>query len=385
MKNFDWIVIGAGLTGSALSYELAKQGLTVLLLEKDPNYENATHYSYGGISYWSGTDDFSIKLCQESREIHHNLSKELGDNTEFRELYLMLTVPVDKNPKIIAEDYQKFYIKPQLLTPKEAVKIEPLLNTDAISGCLQLPQGHINPRKTNAAYQQAFLRLGGTINYEEVTQLLFQNTTFTGIKTTQETYSSGNVVICAGGLSRLLLKNIGVTVNIYFTHSQLILTPKVDINLKNLVMPAILNRLDIEKQSGDSEIKSLWNNTSDEIISDVMEPGAIQFLDGSFCLGQISQIITNPQAKINSNLAETTIREGVGKILPELQNLPGKLHHCLVAFCPDSNFLVGKIDGFQGLHLFSGFTGTLMFAPPLAKRFASWVKEDYQKMPSLSS
>ncbi|MDJ0598730.1 MAG: FAD-binding oxidoreductase [Crocosphaera sp.] len=385
MKNFDWIVIGAGITGSALSYELAKKGLKVLLLEKDPNYSNATRYSYGGVAYWSGTDDFSNKLCQESREIHHNLSQELGYNTEFRELDLMLTMPADKDPEMIAEDYQKFLIKPQLLTPKEAIEIEPLLNTDAISGCLKLPHGHIHPQKTNNGYQQAFLKLGGTINYEEVSQLLSQNTIITGVKTPQEEYFSENVVICAGGLSHSLLKSIGIAVNIYFTHSQLILTSTVDINLKTLVMPAILNRLDIEEKSGDLELESLWNHPSDEIISDVMEPGAIQFRDGHFCLGQISQIITNPQANFDRHLAEKTIREGVGKILPKLENLPGKLHNCLVAFCPGANFLVGKIDHFQGLHLFSGFTSTFVFAPPLAKRFASWVTEDAEKMPSLLS
>ena len=383
MNNFDWIVVGAGITGSILSYELAKQGLKVLLLEKDPNYDNATRYSYGGVAYWSGTDDYSIQLCQESRDIYHNLSEELGENTDFRELDLMLTIPVNNEPRAIVENYQKFFIKPQLLDPKEANEIEPLLNTDYISGCLKLPHGHIHPQKTNNAYQQAFLRLGGTINYQEVTQLLSQNQTIAGVKTNKEEYYSKNVVICAGGLSRFLLQNIGININIYFTHSQLILTPNVDIKLKALVMPAILNRLDIEEKSGDSEIKSLWNNPNDEIISDVMEPGAIQFLDGSFCLGQTSQIITNTTVNLNKSLAEKTIREGVSKILPDLQNLPGKLHNCLVSFCPDSNFLVGKIDNFEGLHLFSGFTSTLMFAPPLARRFASWVTEDYTKMPSL--
>ncbi|MGK7886045.1 MAG: NAD(P)/FAD-dependent oxidoreductase [Crocosphaera sp.] len=383
MNNFDWIVVGAGITGSILSYELAKQGLKVLLLEKDPSYNNATRYSYGGVAYWSGTDDDSIQLCQESREIYHNLSEELGEDTEFRELDLMLTIPVDNDPQSLLENYQKFFIKPQLLNPDESTEIEPLLNTDSISGCLKLPHGHIHPQKTNNGYQQAFLRLGGTLNYEEVTQILSENQKITGVKTNQEEYYSPNVVICAGGLTRYILKNIGVNVNLYFTHSQLILTPNVDIKLKALVMPAILNRLDIEEKSGDSELKSLWNNPSDEIISDVMEAGAIQFLDGSFCLGQISQIITNTTAKFNKNLAEKTIREGVSKILPDLYDVPGKLHNCLVAFCADSNFLVGKIDNFEGLHLFSGFTSTLMFAPPLARRFASWVTEDYTKMPSL--
>jgi glycine/D-amino acid oxidase-like deaminating enzyme len=383
MKNYDWIVIGAGITGSVLGYELAQKGFKVLLLEKNSNDDNATRYSYGGIAYWSGTDDFSRKLCQESREIYQTLSEELEAETEFRELDLMLTIFSENDPNIVAKNYQKFAIQPQLLTPQEASSIEPLLNLDAISGVLKLPHGHLHPQKTNKAYQQAFVRLGGTIKYEQVNQLISQNNKITGVKTNKEQYSAKNTVVCAGGLTHSLLKQLGITINIYFTHSQLILTSPIDIKLKSLIMPAILKRIDIEEKSGNSDIKLLWDTPNDDLISDVMEPGAIQFLDSSFCLGQISQVRTNTTAKIDSNLAEKRIRQGIGNILPELQNVPGKLHHCLVAFSPDSNFLVGKIENFSGLHVFSGFTSTFVFAPPLAKRFASWVTDDYEQMPSL--
>lgn len=373
MKTYDWIVVGGGITGSALSYELAKQKLNVLLLEKDPNFDNATRYSYGGLAYWSGTDNLSRKLCQEGIEIHRYLSEELAGNTEFREIDLILTINPDDDPQKIAQAYNKFTIKPQLLDPQTACEIEPLLNSQAISGVLKLPHGHIHPQKTNDAYQQAFLRLGGSLKYEKVTQLLSQNQTIQGVITTQEKYYSKNTVICAGGLTRSLLKKTGITIDICFTHAQLILTPPVDIQLRTLIMPAVLNRLNLEEKSGDSDVKSLWNNPTSNLIADVMEPGAIQFKDGTICLGQISQIRTDPRAEIDKIKSEKIIRQGVGKILPSLQNLPGKLHHCLVAFSPNSNSLVGKIKNTTGLYLFSGFTSTLVFAPPLARQFASWV------------
>ena len=242
MNNFDFIVIGGGITGSILSYELAKKKFQVLLLEKDPNYQNATRHSYGGIAYWSGTDELSRKLCQESRETYQHLSAELGTETEFRELDLMLAISWENDPDIVAKNYEKFAIKPQLLTPKEAQEIEPLLNAEAISGVLKLPHGHIHPQKTNNAYQQAFLRLGGTIKYEQVNQLISENNVIQGVQTNKDQYYTQDTVNCAGGLSRSLLKEVGVTINIYFTHSQLILTPPVEIKLNTLVMPAISNR-----------------------------------------------------------------------------------------------------------------------------------------------
>lgn len=33
MKIYDWIVVGAGITGAALAYELVKKDCKVLLLE----------------------------------------------------------------------------------------------------------------------------------------------------------------------------------------------------------------------------------------------------------------------------------------------------------------------------------------------------------------
>ena len=373
MRTYDWIVIGGGITGSALSYELAKQNFKVLLLEKDPDFSNATRYSYGGLAYWSGTDELSRKLCQEGIEIHRNLSEELGTSTEFRDIDLMLTINADDDPETIKNNYQKFEIQPQLLTPQEACQIEPLLNPQAISGVLKLPHGHIHPQKTNEAYQQAFMRLGGEIRYEKVTQLLSQDELIKGVITTQEKYYSQNTVCCAGGFSRYLLKKAGITINICFTHAQVILTPPVEVNLRTLIMPAVLKRLELEETLGKSDVKSGWNHPTSNLLAEVIEPGAIQFQDGHFCLGQISQICTDPLAEINLQKGEYIIRQGVGKILPSLENLPGKLHHCLVAFSPDSNFLVGKIRGLSGLYLFSGFTSTLVFAPPLARHFVNWV------------
>ncbi|HBE35501.1 MAG TPA: FAD-dependent oxidoreductase, partial [Cyanobacteria bacterium UBA11368] len=47
MQTFDWIAIGGGITGAAVSYELSKKGFSVLLLEQYATPQNATRYSYG--------------------------------------------------------------------------------------------------------------------------------------------------------------------------------------------------------------------------------------------------------------------------------------------------------------------------------------------------
>lgn len=372
MKTYDWIVIGGGITGAALAYELVKQGLQVLLLEKEKIPHSATLYSYGGVAYWSGSTRLTRQLCQESKQILSNLDKELEGETEYRELDLVLTIPDGDDPETVRQNYASCLIPPDYLTVNEALKLEPLLNPDAISGVLTVAHGHIHAQKTTQAYLQAFLRLGGTIEISPVVSLLRQNEQVTGVITSQTTYQAANTVICAGAFSRSFLQTNNIQIPLYFTHAQVIKTPPLNIRLRSLVMPAILNRLTIEASARQPEKETNWNQPNPTVMAKITEPGAIQFLDGSFCIGQTSQIITDPTTISDLGQAEAEIRSHIAQILPVLADVPGTCHNCLVAFSDPSRPLVGKIRNMGGISLFSGFTSPLAYAPPLARHFAHW-------------
>ncbi|BAY09913.1 NAD(P)/FAD-dependent oxidoreductase [Calothrix sp. NIES-2098] len=371
MKTYDWIVVGGGITGATLAYELAKTGFAVLLLEQEETPHNATRYSYGGLAYWSGTTPLTRQLCEDAIARYQILPQELDADIEFRELDLLLTIPSSRDPEKTAASYANFAIPPRLLTVTEACELEPLLNRDAISGALTVKHGHIHPEKTTQAYIQAFLRAGGEMQIAQVLQILP-----TGVKTTTATFSSVNVAICAGGLSRELLKSAGIAIKIYFTHAEIIKTPPVDLRLNTLVMPANLQRFQLEAQS--TQVDELWNEPGNQPVSPILDAGAIQFQDGSLRLGQISRTLTDPHAEVNSQESEQWLRDSIGKVLPALANLPGTWHHCLVAFSANSLPLIGAIPEFSSIHIFSGFSNPLVLVPPLAQRFAKFVsgKED---------
>ena len=376
MNNYDWIVVGGGITGAAIAYELRKIGWSVLLLEQHQTAQNATGYSYGGLAYWSGTTPLTRQLCQESIDLYHNLDSELNADTDFREIDLLLTIAADQDPKATAASYSHVAIPPQLLDIKQACELEPVLNPHSIAGALTVKHGHINPHKTTQAYIQAFLRAGGEMEIAQVIDFQTISSADTGIKltgvrTTIETYHCDNVVICAGGFSRQLLKLAGIPIKLYFTHAEVIQTAPVDLKLNTLVMPANLQRFDLEAES--SKIEALWQDTTKEPVPPILDVGAIQFQDGSLRLGQISRSLTDPFAQINAQESEKWLRTSIQQVLPPLANLPGTWHHCLVAFSGDRLPLVGAVPGFEGIHVFSGFSNPLVIIPPLARRFADFV------------
>ncbi|MBE9124627.1 MULTISPECIES: NAD(P)/FAD-dependent oxidoreductase [unclassified Coleofasciculus] len=385
MKIYDWIVVGGGITGAALGYELRQKGFSVLIIEQDATFQGATRYSYGGLAYWSATSELTRVLCAEGIERHRTLSAELDTDTEFRELDLVLTIAADRNPEEVATAYQNFAIPPTLLTVEEACKLEPLLNPNAIAGALTVRHGHINPERTTQGYLQAFHRAGGELEFAPVVELLQKGNCIQGVKTTNQIYHAANTVICAGGLSRALLQATGIHVHVYFTHAEMIETPKVDLMLRTLVMPATMQRFQLEDKASTLEVDPLWDEPGHEPVPPILDAGAIQFLDGSLRMGQISRVLTDPNARIDSVKSEAAIRTSVGNILPTLENLPGTWHHCLVAFSSNSLPLVGILPGVEGAYLFSGFTNPLVFVPPLAQHFANWVAGQEDKIvPQLS-
>ncbi|MGB3615840.1 MAG: FAD-binding oxidoreductase [Elainellaceae cyanobacterium] len=372
-ETYDWVVVGGGLAGAAASYELVRQGFSVLLLDSQAP-QRATRYSYGGIPYWSGTTPLMQQLCREGHERHQILPAELDADTQLRELELLLTVATGQDPKQLQKQYTDCTTVPRVLSVAEACEREPLLNPEAIAGALAVRHGHVNPVLLIAAYRTAFSRLNGIGRTTTVTQIEPGNCP--QVITPDGAIACANVLVCAGGLSRRLLKQSGLPIRQYFTHAELIETPPLALPLNTLVMPADMQRFNLESQATQSECETLWQQEAQRIAPPVLDPGAIQFLDRRICMGQISRTLGDPFATVDLAQSEASIRQAIGHILPALKDVPGQCHRCLVAFSHDGLPLIGPVPGSSNIHIFSGFGSPFAILPPLAQRFAAHVASE---------
>jgi glycine/D-amino acid oxidase-like deaminating enzyme len=386
MKTYDWIVIGAGVTGAALAYELAKGGAQVLAIDQSADFANATRFSYGGIFYWAGNTELTQQLCHEGIEIQRHLSTELGFDTEFRDLQLLLTIATNEDPEAIAAAYANFELPPQLITATEAKAIEPNLNQNNINGALVFEHAQVRAKSLATAYRSALQRLGGQIMIDRVVKLLpfdrqIEQTSaakqITLVETEQGTHQAENIAICAGGFSRSLLQASGLPTNFfYFTHAELIDVAPQDagaIELRSLVMPADMNRLQLEFAASTSASDPQWDQPGQQLVPPMVDAGAVQFGDRSIRLGQLSRVQTTANAQVNAIDSEAQIRAKVAAVLPQLAYLPGQWQHCLVAFSHDALPIVGKLPPYENVHLFTSFTAPMVYVPTLAKRYAAFV------------
>lgn len=388
MQTFDWIVIGNGLAGAALSYELVVKGLSVLLLDQSLEPASATRFSYGGIPYWAGTTPLTTQLCVEGIAKHRQLADELDADTEFRELDLILTVPAGSDSDVdeIAANYANYAIPPRLISAADAHELEPQLKAAAIAAALTVRHGHVSPTALVEAYNQAFQRRGGTLIIAPVTGLVRIKQRVTGVTTPTQAYAGHQTALAAGAYSRMLLRQAKITAPVYYTQAELLETQPLNLTLRALIMPAVSQRLTLETQASAPEKAMLWDQPGNLIAPPILDSGAIQFKDGRLRIGQISRTWSDLAPEIDAAESEAQMRSAIGIQLPALETVPAAWRRCLVSFSGDRLPLVGPVPGIDGIHTFAGFSSPFVLLPPIAQRFAQWVTDGQDDlMPQLGT
>ena len=233
LKKADLVIIGGGVVGCSIAYNLAKLGAkNIILLEKNTLSSGATGRCGAGIRQQFGTKMNCI-LARESIKIFENLSQELEYDIELNQSgYLILAYTekeVNQFKKNVALE-QSLNIKARFITVEEAKEIVPPLNTEGILAATFCPtDGHANPFKTNFAYAEAAERLGVKIyTFTEVKEIETENHKIVAVNTDKGKVLTPIVVNAAGGYSGIIGKMVGVDIPVYSQRHQILITEPLD-------------------------------------------------------------------------------------------------------------------------------------------------------------
>jgi sarcosine oxidase subunit beta len=241
IKKADIVIIGGGVVGCSIAYNLAKLGAkNIILLEKNTLSSGATGRCGAGIRQQFGTKMNCI-LARESIKIFENLSQELEYDIELNQGgYLILAYTekeVNQFKKNVALE-QSLNIKARFITVEEAKEIVPPLNTEGILAATFCPtDGHANPFKTNFAYAEAAERLGVKIyTFTEVKEIETENHKIVAVNTDKGKVLTPMVVNAAGGYSGIIGKMVGVDIPVYSQRHQILITEPLDPLFRPMLM-----------------------------------------------------------------------------------------------------------------------------------------------------
>lgn len=242
-KTADAVIIGGGVNGVSIAYNLAKRGLTnICVLERNFLASGATGRCGAGVRAQWGTE-MNLRMSMASVRMFENMNEELDydDDIEFNQGgYLLLAYTEagwEQFKKNVA--LQKAHgLQVELLTPAGAKEVVPHLNTEQLLGATYCPtDGHCNPFKVTDAYAKAARRLGVEI---------YTNTTVTGIERdgdriqgvhTDRGYVSTPVVVnAAGGWSQDVAAMVGLEIPTHSERHQILITEPVEPMQRPMVM-----------------------------------------------------------------------------------------------------------------------------------------------------
>ncbi len=169
-------IIGGGIIGLSIGWQLAKRDYHVEILEKEKESRGAAWVSAGMLAPQAelGFEQFNyFNLCMESLKMYPDYLKELQQDSGIEVKLnkcgtLMAAFNRDQTEKIKRiKNFRESIESPgKWLTGSEAIEIEPLLSPKCTCALLFEDDAEVDNRKLLEALKQAFLNCGGEL-YEE--------------------------------------------------------------------------------------------------------------------------------------------------------------------------------------------------------------------------
>lgn len=217
-KMFDQIIVGGGVIGCSIAYQLSKRGHCVLVLESEKMGGEASSAAAGMLGAQAEfTEDGALfQFARQSRRLFEELSEELLEETDIDINYVhkgMLKLAFDEQQNQRMDEiaaFQKRMGRPAyILSGKEAGNIEKCVARNVAKG-LYLPEdGQVSAPNLNRAFLKAAQNKGTVIQEnEKVTRVMVKAGEVCGVETTHHHYYADQVIAATGAFSNGLFPSL---------------------------------------------------------------------------------------------------------------------------------------------------------------------------------
>jgi len=341
------VVIGAGIMGLAIAYNLARFGVDrIVVVDSGYLCGGASGRNGGGVrAQWSS--ETNIRLMRRSIAICDDFATQMRINVWFRESGYLFLARSEARAKQLAESIalqNEHGLPTRLLEPREVKKLVPELDVSRIVAASYNPEdGVVFPWPFVWGYARECERLGVDVHtHTRVTELQTEGQRITGVVTDRGVIRTPKVICAAGAWSPQITETVGVTLPSHPHRHEICSTEP----LKPFLKPFV----------GDLDSGLYFSQSMrGEIVGGHGNARVPEGLDQSSSLRFL--------ALYARSLTETVPILGGVRVLRQWSGC--------YDITPDGNPLVGPVDEVEGLILSSGFMGHgFMMAPIMGELLA---------------
>ena len=342
----DAVVIGGGVNGASTAFQLARRGLSVVLIEQGQLGFGATGKSGALIRcHYANTSEAALTLA--SLEIFRDWGEHVGHGDPvFRAPGFVQVVRPEDELKLRANvaALQAIGVETELVAAEHAHDVEPLLRTDDLAWIAFEPNsGYADPNATLYGFARAARAYGAVIaNQTTATAILTTGGRVSGVATDRGMVATETVVYAGGAWANGLLAPLGVDLG---------MTPR-RIQVAVFRWPEVMDQARPHRVIIDS-ISHSWlrpEGTHSTIIG--FEGGTSPHDAGPYDETPAGDYIDQARAALASRLpvfADATMRGGwAGMVMQSLDDHP----------------IMGRIVEVPGLVVFAGDSGSSFKTSP---------------------
>jgi len=345
-------IVGGGVTGLSVAYNLAKKGMTnIVVLEKSYLGSGASGRNSGGARVSFNAPE-TITLARENIKMIESLSDMLGYDVKFRQKGYLFLAYTEDQVQLIKENVARqnaLGLRTKVLEQDEAREIASALNFEGVLGAVFDPYaGFLDPFAVVRGYAKAARELNVEIfPFTEVKGVLIKNGKISSLQTSRGRLKTTTVVNAAGPDSSALASMVGIDLPSKPYRREMLITE----SLEPLLGPMV-----VSMDSGVHFHQSVDN--------------------GGVIGGMPPQGLDPVTYSIDSSLEFLKIfSEEVIRLCPRLKSLNIVRQWAgLIDYTADSSPILGAVDGIEGFVQANGWSGHgLQFCPIAGKLLAEFI------------
>lgn len=276
----DVVVIGAGISGSASAYEMAKEGLNVVLIDRFGPASMASGWTLAGVRQ-SGRHPAELPLAKSAVATWATLAEELDGDTHYRRGGNLRLARTPEEAKIIedlvreqsAEGLELHFLS----STKDVREVAPAVSERVLVASHCPTDGSADPSSTVLSFVRAAERLGVKTRFgERVLKIEIENGAVSAVVTDQGRIATSKVVVAAGIFGNEVLKPLGYEVPLQIPMVTVLRSSPVDSVLQQVIGVANADCAGRQEYNGRFRVTSGLQDWHGGLIEQRLQDGGVR-------------------------------------------------------------------------------------------------------------